>query len=147
MKVKTIFQIIILFIILLVAGTVISKYNYNDYIKSVREEGKTNFSKDNQIKYSATKSYKLENREYNDAMFSKVVNLKPNTPYRITCMVKTEDVQNKNNMKSGGAQISIKDTTECSESLIGTNDWTKVTFMFNSKNREKVEIGFRLGRI
>ena len=46
---------------------------------------------------------------------------------------------------SGGAQIAINNTTECSRALTGTNDWTKLTFMFNSNNRTELEIGFRLG--
>lgn len=144
-RVKDIVYIIVIIVLLVVGSNVISKYNYNDYIKSVREKGKTFFSRDKEEKYSSMKSYKLENRDYNDAMFSKTIDVKPNTPYKITCMVKTENVENEKNIYTGGAQIGIKDTTECSESITGTTDWTEVTFMLNSKNRESVEIGFRLG--
>lgn len=142
---KNIVAIIILIITIVVGGAFYSKYNYHDYTKSVREKGKTSFSRDGNVKYSKTKSYKIENREYNDAMFYKTIQVKPNTPYRITCKVKTENVNTETGKYYGGAQISIKDTTECSKSVIGTSDWTEITFMFNSKNRETIDVGFRLG--
>lgn len=91
------------------------------------------------------KSYKIENKEYNDAMFCQNVSVKANTPYKITCKVKTQDVENEEKSYISGAQISIKGTTECSKSVTGTSDWTELTFMFNSKNRTNVDIGFRLG--
>ena len=142
---KNIRQLILIIIILIIGSVVISKYNFYDYTKSVRDKGKTSFSRDNSVKCSDMKSYKIENKNFNDAMFSKSIEVKPNTPYKVTCMVKTENVQNENNLKNGGAQIAIKDTVECSKSVIGTTDWTELTFMFNSKNRENVEIAFRLG--
>lgn len=142
---KNIVSIIILISALVIGLTIYSKYNYNDFIKSVREKGKTSFSRDSDIKYSDSKSYKVENTEYNDAMFYKNIEVNPNTPYRVTCMVKTENVVNKEQKYFGGAQIAIKDTTECSESVTGTNEWTTLTLMFNSKNRTNIDIGFRLG--
>ena len=44
-----------------------------------------------------------------------------------------------------GAQMSILNTTECSRSITGTNDWQELEFIFDSKNRETIDIGFRLG--
>ena len=44
-----------------------------------------------------------------------------------------------------GAQISIIGTTEKSVAITGTQDWQKIEMIFNSKDREEVEIGFRLG--
>ena len=32
-----------------------------------------------------------------------------------------------------------------SDSIVGTNDWQKIELIFNSKNRDNAEIGFRLG--
>lgn len=142
---KNVIAIIILIIAIIAGGAFYSKYNYHDYIKSVREKGKTSFSRDGDIKYSNTKSYKIENREYNDAMFYKTIQVKQNTPYRITCKVKTENVSSETGKYYGGAQIAIKDTTECSKSVTGTSDWTELTFMFNSKNRDTIDVGFRLG--
>jgi len=122
-----------------------SKYNYNDFVKSVREREKTSFVRDQEIKCSKMDSYKIENTDYNDAMFYETVSVTPNTPYKVTCKVKVENVINENDTKSGGAHISIAGTTERSIMLSGTQDWQELTFYFNSKNREEVDVSFRLG--
>jgi len=44
-----------------------------------------------------------------------------------------------------GLGICIADSLERSEAFLGTSDWQKIEFYFNSKNREEVEVGFRLG--
>ena len=67
-------------------------------------------------------SYKIENRDYNDAMFYKTINVEQNTPYRVTCMVKTENVETLEGKYTGGAQICINETTECTEAIIGSKD-------------------------
>lgn len=144
-NVKAIIYYTIMITIIIVAWIIYSKYNFYDYTKAIREEGKTSFTRDFATKYSKDNSYKIENKDFNDSMFYKKIKVNPNTPYKVTCMVKTENVVNKENKASGGAQIAINDTTECSRSLSGTNDWTKLTFMFNSNNRSEIEIGFRLG--
>jgi hypothetical protein len=143
--IKKIILLIILFIFIALFVLVYNKYNFNYFVKSVRESNITTFERDNEIKYSNTNSYKITNEDYNDAMFFQEVAVTPNTPYKVTCMVKTENIENLDNMISGGAHICIEDTTERSYSITGTNDWTKIEMMFNSKNREKVNIGFRLG--
>ena len=144
-SVKSVIYYILVIVIIIVGIVVYSIYNFNDYIKGVREEGKTSFTRDSSVKYSDMKSYKIENKEFNDAMFYKSIEVEPNTPYRVTCMVKTENVESQDGKYTGGAQISINETTERSEAISGTNDWTKLTFMFNSNSRTSVEIGFRLG--
>lgn len=142
---KTIIYFIVLIILILIIRYIYCKYNFYDYEKGVREGGKTSFSRDSDIVYSDMYSYKIDNKEYNDAMFYKSIDVKPNTAYKVSCMVKTDNVTNMENKYTGGAQISINNTTECSKAIIGTNDWTELTFMFNSNDRTNVEIGFRLG--
>ena len=143
--IKNIISIVIIIIAIVIGYKVYSKYNYNDFIKCVRERDKTSFSRDAQVKYSQMNSYKLENEDYNDSMFYETITTKPNTAYKVTCMIKTENVVNQENKYTGGAHISIQDTTECSKSITNTTDWTEVSLMFNSKNRTSVDIGFRLG--
>ena len=138
-------MLIILGIAITVFVLVYNKYNFNYFIKSIREPNLTAFERDSETKYSDVNSYKIINEDYNDAMFFQEVQVTPNTPYRVTCMVKTENVENLDNTVTGGAHICIEDTTERSNSLTGTNDWTKIEMLFNSKNRETVNIGFRLG--
>ena len=145
-RIKTMLYFIVLILIIYAGVTVYSKYNFYDFTKGVREGGgKTSFSRDSNVKYSEKASYEIENKEFNDAIFFQKISVTPNTAYKVTCMVKTEDVLTKDEKFSGGAQIAINNTTECSRALTGTNDWTKLTFMFNSNNRTELEIGFRLG--
>ena len=66
-------------------------------------------------------------------------------PYKVTCMVRTKDIVPQNDVSGVGAQISIIGSTEKSVAVTGTKDWQKIEMIFNSKNREEVEIGFRLG--
>ena len=139
-----IFWIILIIIICKLYG-VYKKYSYNDFVKAEANLGITEFTRDNYIKYKYDYSYKLESKEFNDALFYKKINVEPNTPYKITCMVKTEGIETESGKNNAGAQIAISNTTECSESIIGTNDWQKLEFIFDSKNREEIEIGFRLG--
>lgn len=60
-------------------------------------------------------------------------------------MVKTKDIESKEEKSGVGAQISIEGTTERSTAISGTEDWQKIELIFNSKNRDVVKIGFRLG--
>ena len=144
-KIVNIIFIIIAIVILSKLYGVYKIYNYNGFTKAEYSLGKTKFTRDNETTYSYEYSYKIESTDFNDAMFYKKIKVKPNTPYKLTCMVKTENIENENGKSGSGAQISILDTTECSKSITGTNDWQKLEFIFDSKNREELEIGFRLG--
>lgn len=141
-----IIMLIIVVILTIILVKVYKKNNYNDYIRAEYNIGLSTFIRDEDVRYSKdTYSYKIENTEYNDAMFYKKVKVTPNTSYKVTCMVKTQGVQTKNPKTDAGAHISIADTIEKSVNVVGTTDWTKLEFIFNSKNREEVDIGFRLG--
>ncbi len=144
-KIRNIISNIITLIILVIAIFIYRKYDFNFFIKGIQETGKTTFSRDSKIKTSKSRSYKIENETANDAMFYKEISVTPNTPYKVTCKIKTENVQGKNSKNLAGAQICLTKTEEHSVVLTGNNDWTLVEFMFNSKNNDKVEIGFRLG--
>ena len=144
-KATTIVYIVIIIFLILFAKYLYCKYNFYDYTKGIREAGRTSFTRDSKTVYSDEDSYKIENKSFNDAMFYKKIKVIPNTAYIVSCMVKTENVENMDGKYTGGAQIAINGTTETSEAITGTNDWKKVTLMFNSNNRETVEIGFRLG--
>ncbi len=144
-RIGSIITNIITIAIIILAILIYRKYDFNFYTKGVVEENKTKFSRDSQIKYSKSRSYKIENIEENDAMFFKEINVTPDTPYRVSCMIKTEDVKNSQNNPMSGAQICINNSEEHSMVLSGNNDWTKVDFYFNSKSNNTIEIGFRLG--
>jgi len=138
--------ILILIGILFIVYQVYKDSYFNGFIKAASNQTLTTFTRDNKnadVGYAY--SYKLDSKDFNDAMIYKEVAVKPNTPYRVKCMVKTENVATVSGKTDAGAQIGIEDTTECSDSITGTNDWQELDFMFNSKNRNTVKIGFRLG--
>lgn len=119
--------------------------NFNDYTKSALVQNSSEFTRDKNVKYSSQRSFKIYSPEYNDAMISKEINVKKNTPYKLTCMVKTENVESENNKTGSGAHLSIDGKTTRSIAITGTKDWQKIELLFNSKNGEKVNVGFRLG--
>ena len=139
------FTLIILFILLYFAYQYYQLNNFNDFTRSETNIYTSNFKRDKKIKYSDSRSYKIESPEYNDAMFYKTINVEKNTPYKVTCMVKTNNIEAETENSGIGAQIAIEGTTERSIAISGTQDWQKIELIFNSKNREKVNIGFRLG--
>lgn len=144
-KIGKLISWVIILISLTIGIILFAKYNFNSYIKAEYISGISKFSRDNSIKYSKTDSYKIESTKYNDAMFYKSVKVTPNTPYKVTCMIKTQDVQKETNQIDAGANICIVDTVEKSDNVEGTTDWTKIQFLFNSYNRTEVDLGFRLG--
>ncbi len=147
-KIGRIMYFIILIIFIIIAWKLLIKYkenNFNDFVRTEYMPYTSEFSRDKEVKYSDTSSYKITSKTVNDAMFYKTIQVQPNTPYKVTCMVKTQDVKTAKEVSSGGAHISIANTVEKSESITGTNDWQKLEFIFNSKARTSVDVGFRLG--
>lgn len=144
-KIANIIFWIITLIILVLAFKFYKSNNFNEFVRSEATLYTSEFKRDKNIKYSKKDSYKIESNTENDAMFYKTIKVQKNTPYKVTCMVKTENVLSKDNISGVGAQISVVGTTERSIAISGTNDWQKIEMIFNSKNREEVEIGFRLG--
>ena len=51
-RIKNIISWIIMIVAIITLIVVYSKYNYNDFVKSIQEKGKTNFTRDNEIKIS-----------------------------------------------------------------------------------------------
>ena len=144
-KIVDIIITLILLVGLVFAYKFYQKNNFNDFIRSEAKPYTSTFVRDSEEKYSKKPSYKIESTEYNDAMFYKTVKVEKNKPYKVTCMVKTKDVQAEQKNSGIGAQISIEGTTERSTAISGTQDWQKIELIFNSKDREEVNIGFRLG--
>lgn len=145
-RIGSIITTLFLICILIISFNIFKKYYFNGFEKAVaKQQEETKFIRDSKTKYSQHKSYKIENVEYNDAAIYKEIEVEPYTPYKISCMVKTDDVKCETEKNDGGVVIGLLETTEYSEPIVGTNDWQKIEFMFNSKNREKVKISFRIG--
>lgn len=145
-RIWRIVQWLLIIALLIVAYKVYRTNNFNEYIRAESESGISKFVRDSRIKVSDMDSYKIENTDFNDAMFFKKVTVVPNTPYKVSCMIKTERAERQLGDTDAGAHICINQTTEKSDNVVDTSDWTKVEFLFNSKNRNEVEIGFRLRR-
>ena len=144
-KITNIITWVIIITILIFAFKFYQTNNFNEFVRSEANLRTSEFKRDNETKYSKTASYKITSNNENDAMFSKKVKVEKNTPYKVTCMVKTENVVPENDISGVGAQIAISGTSEKSIAITGTQDWQKIEMIFNSKNREEVDIGFRLG--
>lgn len=144
-KISYFISLAILFILLYFAYQFYQNNNFNDFVRSETNVYISHFTRDKQIKYDKKRSYKIESTKYNDAMFYKKIEVEKNTPYKVTCMVKTNEVQAKEENSGIGAQIAIEGTTERSIAISGTQDWQKIELIFNSKDREEVNVGFRLG--
>ena len=148
---KAISKIVYIIVLLILAFIVTKLYsafdknNFNDFVRTEYILYTSEFTRDNIIKYSKNDSYKIKSDTPNDAMFYKEIEVIPNTPYKVTCMVKTNDVRSKEEISGVGAQIAIEGTTERSVAISGTQEWQKIELIFNSKDREEVNIGFRLG--
>lgn len=147
-KKKGIFYYITLIILIIIVIYLYNVYqikNFNQFSIMEYKLYTSTFSRDKETKYSKNASYKIESKEQNDAMYVKTISVQQNTPYRVTCKVKTQEVKTENEQSIAGAHISIADTIEKSESIVGTNDWQEIELLFNSKNRTSVDVGFRLG--
>ena len=144
-KIANITSWIIIIMILILAFNFYKHNNFNEFIRSEMNLHTSEFKRDSETKYSKTDSYKITSNTKNDATIYKKVKVEKNTPYKVTCMVKTENVIPENEISGVGAQISIIGTTEKSIAITGTQEWQKIEMIFNSKDREEVDIGFRLG--
>lgn len=144
-KITYFITLIILVTLLYFAYQYYQTNNFNDFVRSESNLYTSTFKRDEENKYSSQRSYKIESTQYNDAMFYKTIKVEKNKPYKVTCMVKTNNVQAKEEQSGVGAQISIEGTTERSVAISGTQEWKKIELIFNSKDREEVNVGFRLG--
>lgn len=135
---------LIIIVLLATIITIYNKYYFNDFIKAHERKSNTAFYRDSKQKYNEKKSYCIENEDYNDSLFFKEIEVEKNTPYKIKCMVKTENVES-DKPETAGACISIMGTAEQTIPIQGTTDWQEITLLVDSKEKEKLDISFRLG--
>ena len=146
---KGVFRKIVVAIILITGLVLAFKFyktnNFNGFFKAERDLYTSSFARDNKTTYSEGYSYKISSDVPNDAMLCKEIEVNPNSAYKLSCMVKTEDIKIQKEGSDAGAFLGIYESTEKSKSLTGTNDWTKLELYFTSKNKDKIRLGFRLG--
>ena len=144
-RITSIITLILAIYVLLQVYGIYKTKNMNDFVRAEEYLYTSNFSRDFETTLGKEASYKIESTTYNDAMIYREMEVEPNTAYKVSCKVKTEEVIKKTRGTGAGAHISIEGTTERSSSVVGTKDWTELVLYFNSGSREKVNIGFRLG--
>lgn len=88
------------------------------------------------------KCLKIESTDINDARVYQSLAVKPNTLYKITTFVKTENVAN-----GAGANISAVDCWGASEGIFGTkSEWTELTvYVKTVRNQKKLNLSLGLG--
>lgn len=144
-KITYFLTLIFLLILLYFAYQYYQTNNFNDFVRSETNLYTSEFKRDNEVKYLGQRSYRITSQEYNDAMFYKTIEVEKNHAYKVSCMIKTEEVIAEDSKTGVGAQISIEGTTERSVAIQGNTEWQKIELIFNSKDREEINIGFRLG--
>jgi len=144
-KTKDIIITIILILSVVIAYQFYKNNNLNGFIRAEKNMYTSKFSRDSEITYSENRSYKIESKKNNDAMLVKEISVNPDYIYKVSCMVKTQDVKTEKENSDAGAHLSIESSTEKSKSIVGTQGWTEISLYFDAKNRETVNLGFRLG--
>lgn len=104
---------------------------------------------DRQVTHAGRPSIRIDHPEPTDSWLTQIVKVKPNTRYRLSGWIKTDNVVKPEiaNQRKGneGASLGILQAYEKSTSVTGTQDWTLVSMDFDSKARTSVRIGPRLG--
>lgn len=142
--IKFIFELAIIIVLLYSGFIFLESKNFNGFGLAHYQTGITKVSRDRTEKFQKEWSYKIDSQDYNDFMIYKTIPVEKNTAYKVTCMVKTNQIEAQGDNISG-FNICLKDSLEKSPSLMGTNDWTELAFYFNSYNNDTIDIGFRLG--
>ena len=109
--------------------------------------GTSTFTWDSGVAHSGTKSVKITSTVPNDARWVQTVSVVPNSNYILSGWIKTENVGHSppGELLDIGANLSLYGTWEHSADLKGTNDWTYVSFEFNSGDNTEVTVACRLG--
>lgn len=108
--------------------------------KSAWDTGGASFTWDNTSAVSGTKSARIDASASNDAYWSQPVSVQPNTNYILSGWIRTQDVAG-----GAGASFGLFGRWDHSAGLFGTNDWTYVTFPFNSGSDNVVYPAARIG--
>jgi hypothetical protein len=91
------------------------------------------------------KALVIRSPEADDARYTQKVAVKPGTRYLLTGWIKTKDVVISDKEGRMGANLSLDGGFEASPPVVGTNDWTYVTLVFDSGKRTEVTVCARLG--
>ena len=98
------------------------------------------------VKHWGNKSVKIQNNSANDARWIQTVQVQPNSEYRLSGWIKTENVGHSQEVNDHGATLStLSPLWTNSTGLLGTNDWTFVSYTFNTGSNTEITVAARLG--
>jgi len=127
---------------------IIYNWNFNEGFGDLKSIGWFKDSKTTEYELSNDKGLdnsvcaSLNNLISNDARFELAVKAEPNSYYKMSAWVKTDNVS----YIGYGANLSIIDRTEVYGNLKGTNDWTKIElYGLSGKTQEAFTLALRLG--
>ena len=121
--------------------------NPTGWFKEAFNGATANFTWDNTVAHSGSKSVKINLAELNDARWVQFVNLQPNTDYEFSGWIKTQGVPFMNQRIDPGANLSTSGAFQlpASQGVFGVSDWTFVSFNFNSANWTGLSFFARIG--
>jgi hypothetical protein len=104
------------------------------------------FTWDDTQSYDGSKSVKIAANDPDDAYWAQTIAVLPHTNYVLSGYIKTENVDHTVESWDIGANLSILGSwDDHSPPMLGSNDWTYVSFAFNSGERSQVTVAARLG--
>ena len=99
--------------------------------------------------HSGIRSIKISNNTANDSYWSQAVNVQPNSDYRLSGWIMTDNVAHSSEWDDAGANLSILDGSGShrytSPKLFWDNPWTYVTLDFNTAASTQITVAARLG--
>ena len=95
------------------------------------------------VAHTGKNSVKLHSDAGSDTSWFVDVKVTPNTEYRLSGWIKTDNVQRVG--EALGALLNVHGTDYKTQAITGTNDWTKVHVDFNSGSMTSVSINCLLG--
>jgi hypothetical protein len=112
-----------------------------------KQEGSRVVSLDRRNLREGKASLLLTTDQADDVSVAQKVLVKPNTRYRLSGWIKTEDVRVVEAGGAFGASLSVLGGFEASGSVTGTQDWKRVDVDFKTGNRDSIDVAARLGHI
>ena len=97
-------------------------------------------ARDSAYFHSGASSIRIQSTFANDAWVTQDVAVQPNTVYRLTGWIKTENVSS-----GAGANLSLIGTWSHTVGLSGNTPWTRVNMLLNPGSSTQITIGARLG--
>lgn len=113
--------------------------------------GGANFKWDDAVAHEGGRSVKIAPDSANDARWFQTVGVMENTDYVLSGWIKTRNVANSIQSVNAGANLSVETNLPGTglftrtPALLGTNDWTYVSVVFNTGDNWEIQIDARLG--